>query len=133
VTTQFAFQDDFIPSQTYDTDSCSVASAPMVFVAQAIHAPELHQDDFAGVELHGKVAVVLTNDPARFPNDQRAFYADWDEKARELERRGAIGVILVSDPVLEKKRAWDIVAGAWPQPGMRIVGTDGRPIDSLPG
>jgi hypothetical protein len=133
VTTEFAFQDDFIPSQTYDTDSCSVASAPMVFVAQAIHAPELQQDDFAGVDLRGKIAVVLANAPARFPNDQRAFYADWDEKARELERRGAIGVILVSDPVLEKKRAWEIVAGAWQQPGMRVVGDDGRPIDSHAG
>ena len=131
-TTELAFQDDFIPSQSYDTDSCSVTSAPMVFVAQAVHAPELEQDDFAGVDLRGKVAVVLANAPARFPNDQRAFYADWDEKARELAQRGAIGAMLLSDPVLEEKRAWEIVAAAWQRPGMRVVGADGRPIDSHP-
>ena len=132
-TIDFAFQQDFTPSQTYDSATCEVRSAPMVFVAQAVHAPELQHDDFAGVDLRGKVAVVLANAPARFPNNQRAFYADWDEKAQELERRGAIGAIRLSDPVRESERAWDVDAAAWQRPGMRVLGADGRAIDSHPG
>jgi hypothetical protein len=131
--TELNFQQDYLPAQTYDSDSCAVELAPMVFVAQAVHAPELQQDDFASVDVRGKVAVILRNAPSRFPNDQRAFYADWDQKAAALEQRGAVGVVLLYDPVNEQKRPWDLGAAGWQRPGMRVAGPDGRPLDTYPG
>jgi hypothetical protein len=132
VTTELVFETSFLPSNDYNTGACSL-TAPMVFVGHAVHAPELGYDDFAGIDLRGKVAVVLSNAPARFSNDQRAFYASSLEKGRELERRGAVGVISLDDPEGEKKYPWKIGAANWARPGMRVIGTDGRPLDTFPG
>jgi hypothetical protein len=131
--TELEFQQDYLPAQTYDSESCAVESAPMVFVAQAVHAPGLQQDDFASVDVRGKVAVTLRNAPSRFPHDERAFYADWDQKAAALEQRGAVGVVMLYDPVNEQKRPWDLGAAGWERPGMRVAGPDGRPLDTYPG
>jgi hypothetical protein len=47
-------------------------TAPAVFVGFGVAAPELGCDDFAGVDLKGKIAVVLSGAPRRFPSEQRA-------------------------------------------------------------
>jgi hypothetical protein len=133
VATAFKFQEEFLPGNNYETGECSLTAAPMVFVGQGVVAPELDHDDLEGVDVRGKVAVLLSNAPSRFPTDQRAFYADYGEKARELERRGAVGVISVGDPEEEKKYPWAVWSTNWARPGMRLIGPDGRPIDTYPG
>ena len=133
VATELRFQQEFLPGNDYETGKCSLSGTPMVFVGQGVVAPELGHDDLKGVDVRGKVAVLLSNAPSRFPNDQRAFYADYAEKARELERRGAVGVISVGDPEEEKKYPWSVWTANWARPGMRLIGPDGRPIDTFPG
>ncbi|MGI9247081.1 MAG: aminopeptidase, partial [Steroidobacteraceae bacterium] len=64
-TTELKFEEEFLPSLDYATGECSL-TAPMVFVGQGVVAPELGHDDFAGVDLRGKVAVMLTNAPPAF-------------------------------------------------------------------
>jgi hypothetical protein len=131
-TTEFAFESEFLPSVNY-TAGAGEVTAPMVFVGQAVRAPELQHDDLAGVDVRGKIAVVLENAPARFPVDQRAFHASSTEKLRELERLGAVGVIFLDDPVNEKKRPWALDAPNWRRPGMRLLDAQGRPVDDFPG
>ena len=130
--TEFAFETDFLPSVNYSAGQ-AVVTAPMVFIGQAVRAPELQHDDYAGVDVKGKIAVVLDNAPARFPTDERAFYASSLEKLRELERRGAVGVIFLGDPVNERKRPWALDAPNWRRPGMRRLDPQGRPVDDFPG
>jgi hypothetical protein len=93
----------------------------------------LQHDDLAGVDVKGKVVVLLSNAPARFANDQRAFYASTTEKLRELERLGAVGAIFLGDPVNEGKRPWALDAPNWQRPGMRLLDVAGRPVDDFPG
>jgi len=131
-TSELIFQQDYLPDQTYDADSCRIDSAPMAFVGQAVDAPELGHSDFTGVDLRGKVAVVLRNAPSRFPNDQRAFHADWEQKAAALARRGAVGAVVLNDPVVEQSRPWDRGAAGWQRPGMRVLDPDGKPLDTHP-
>jgi Zn-dependent M28 family amino/carboxypeptidase len=131
-TLEFAFQSDFLPAVNFTAGTAAV-TAPMVFVGQAVHAPELQHDDFAGIDVRGKIAVVLGNAPARFPNDQRAFYASTNEKVRELQRRGAAGVIFLDDPDGEAKRPWARGAANWRNPAMRRLDPEGRPMDDFPG
>ena len=131
-TTEFAFESDFLPGVNYTAGAADV-TAPLVFVGQAVRAPELQHDDFAGVDVKGRIAVVLDNAPARFPVDQRAYYASSTEKLRELERLGAVGVIFLGDPVNEKKRPWALDAPNWRRPGMRRLDAQGRPVDDFPG
>src|SRR5262249_30589070 len=95
--TALAFETEFLPNIVYSDPNPSV-TAPMVFVGQAVSAPELKHDDFAGVDLQGKVAVIFWNAPPSFSNDQRAFYAWRMEKYRQLVAHGAVGLIMIGNP-----------------------------------
>jgi len=127
----FAFQDDFLPGVNYNASSHAV-TAPLVFVGQAVHAPELDHDDFAGVDVRGKIAVYFSGAPADFPNTQRAFHASGRQKMVALAERGAVGVIQIGNPVDEAKYPWARMARNWEMAGMRLLGTDGQPIDAFP-
>jgi hypothetical protein len=61
----------------------AIANAPLVFVGYGVNAPERHWDDFKGVDLHGKIAVVLINDPdfetgvGDFGGKAMTYYGRW--------------------------------------------------------
>lgn len=121
---------DFIPGYGFFGTEASVA-APLVFVGFGIAAPELGHDDYAGVDVAGKVAVVLSGAPARFPNSQRAHYSR--EKTRQLAARGAAGVVYVNTPLDEQRSPWQrAVALAW-VPSMRLLDAAGQPVEAYPG
>ena len=79
--------------------------APVVFVGYGIHAPEYKWIDYAGpdgreIDLHGKIALVIVNEP---PSDDEKFfkgkaltyYGRWTYKYEEASRRGALGVLII--------------------------------------
>jgi len=53
------FPDDIYLGTVRPVDRVRIANAPMVFVGYGVTAPERGWDDFKGVDLHGKVAVML--------------------------------------------------------------------------
>ena len=57
------FPDDVYLGTVRGTERARIENAPMVFVGYGVHAPERGWDDFKGVDLNGKVAVFLVNDP----------------------------------------------------------------------
>lgn len=130
-TTALRFRDQFLPLLNFDRPQARV-EAPAVFVAQAVHAPELGHDDFAGLDLRGKIAVLFGGAPARFAPDQRAFYSSTDEKLRALAQRGAVGAVFVATTGDEQTYPWARSAEDWQRPGMRLRGADGRALDSTP-
>jgi Zn-dependent M28 family amino/carboxypeptidase len=79
------------------------ANAPLVFVGYGVHAPERNWDDFKGVDLKGKLAVVLINDPdfetgeGDFGGKAMTYYGRWSSKYEEMARRGALGTIIVHE------------------------------------
>jgi Zn-dependent M28 family amino/carboxypeptidase len=87
--------------------------APIVFVGYGIHAPEYNWDDYAGVDLKGKVALVIVNEP---PSDDEKFfkgkaltyYGRWTYKYEEASRRGAVGVLIVHRRDLASY-GWEVV------------------------
>ena len=89
-------------------DRVAIAAAPMVFVGYGVHAPERGWDDFKGVDLKGKIAVFLVNDPdfeaiagddslGKFGGRRMTYYGRWTYKYEEAARRGAIGALIVHD------------------------------------
>lgn len=85
-----------------------IRAAPMVFVGYGVTAPERGWDDFKGVDLKGKIALVLINDPdfeampgdavaGKFGGKAATFYARWVYKYEEAVRRGALGVLIVHE------------------------------------
>ena len=129
---EFAFQDDFLPGINYNAATHAV-TAPLVFVGQAVHAPELGHDDFEGVDVAGKIAVYFSGAPSTFSNTQRAFHASGRQKMEILAARGAVGAVSLGNPVDEAKYPWARGARNWQMPGMRLLDEAGAPIDAYPG
>ncbi|WP_449433854.1 M28 family peptidase [Pseudomonas putida] len=76
--------------------------APLVFIGYGIVAPEFAWDDYAGLDVVGKVVVVLPNDPGgeRFLGQRMSYYGRWEYKFEEAARQGAAGVIVVHTEAL---------------------------------
>jgi hypothetical protein len=127
----FAFEEEFLPGMNFHATSHSV-TAPMVFVGQAVHAPDLGHDDFKDVDVRGKVAVFFSGAPSTFGNTQRAFHASGREKMAQLAARGAVGAISIGNPVDERKYPWASGSRKWEMPGMRLVTADGTPVEAWP-
>ena len=130
-TTVLQVRDQFLALPNYDTPDAAL-EAPAVFVGQAVHAPELGHDDFAGLDLRGKIAVVFGGAPASFGDTQRAFHSSSREKLRHLVERGAIGVVYVNTADDEVRRPWTRTVQSAGKPSMRLRGEDGRGIDTWP-
>ncbi|MEO6690191.1 MAG: M28 family metallopeptidase, partial [Dokdonella sp.] len=81
----------------------AIKDAPIVFVGYGVSAPERAWDDFKGVDLHGKIAVVLINDPdfetgqGDFGGKAMTYYGRWTYKYEEAARRGALGLLIVHE------------------------------------
>ncbi|MCX7034296.1 MAG: M28 family metallopeptidase [Arenimonas sp.] len=127
----FAFEQEFLPGMNFHATSHAV-TAPLVFVGQAVHAPDLGHDDFKDVDVRGKVAVYFSGAPSTFGNTQRAFHAAGREKMAQLAARGAIGAIGIGNPVDDAKYPWARGARNWPMAGMRLVDADGKPLEAWP-
>ena len=102
------FPDDIYLGTTRPVDRIAIANAPMVFVGYGVTAPERGWDDFKGVDLHGKVAVMLVNDPdfeagpgepvaGKFGGKTMTYYGRWTYKYEEAARRGAIAALVVHE------------------------------------
>ena len=92
-------------------------NAPLVFVGYGVHAPERDWDDFKGVDLKGKVMVVLVNDPdfetgeGDFDGKGMTYYGRWTYKYEEAARQGAAGVLIVHETA-PASYGWATVAGS---------------------
>ena len=85
-----------------------IENAPLVFVGYGVTAPERDWDDYKGVDLNGKIAIFLINDPdfealpaeavnGKFDGRAATYYARWTYKFEEAVRRGAIGALIVHE------------------------------------
>jgi Zn-dependent M28 family amino/carboxypeptidase len=107
-TRPLAFPDDIYLSTLQPADAVTIDNAPLVFVGYGVNAPERGWDDFKGVDLKGKVAVFLVNDPdfhaakgepvaGTFGGRTMTYYGRWTYKFEEAARRGAIGALIVHE------------------------------------
>jgi len=99
---------DIYVSTVRNVDRVSIKVAPLVFVGYGVTAPERQWDDYKQVDLHGKIAVYLVNDPdfyakpgepvaGRFGDRRMTYYGRWTYKYEEAARRGALGALIVHD------------------------------------
>ena len=81
----------------------NLANAPLVFVGYGVTAPERGWDDYKGLDVRGKIVVVLINDPdfeggeGQFGGKAMTYYGRWTYKYEEAARRGAAGVLIVHE------------------------------------
>jgi Zn-dependent M28 family amino/carboxypeptidase len=91
--------DQYIATSGVQTPRVSIANAQLVFVGYGIQAPEYQWDDFKGLDLKGKILLMLNNDPdwdpALFAGRTRLYYGRWDYKYDIAARQGAAGAIII--------------------------------------
>jgi len=106
--------DDIVVWTRRPVPSIRLANAEVVYAGYGIVAPEYGWDDYAGLDVRGKLVLVLVNDPGYATQDPKLFtgnamtyYGRWDYKFAEAVRHGAAGVLVIH----ETKAAgypWDV-------------------------
>ena len=93
--------------------------APIVFVGYGVEASEERWDDFKGVDVKGRLLLMLVNDPqpteeepARFGGKAMTYYGRWTYKYEQALRHGAAGVLLVHTDA-SATYSWSVVRNSW--------------------
>ncbi len=89
------YAEDYI---TKDQTGAATADldAPIVFVGYGIDAPEYHWNDYEGVDVKGKILLIIVNEPPStdetfFKGKALTYYGRWTYKFEEAARKGALG------------------------------------------
>ncbi|MBB5280328.1 Zn-dependent M28 family amino/carboxypeptidase [Pacificimonas flava] len=101
-------------------EEVSLDDAELVFVGYGINAPEKGWNDYDGVDMEGKVAVILVNDPdyemegldGPFGGRAMTYYGRWTYKYEEAARQGAAGAIIIHD-TFPAAYGWQTVESSW--------------------
>jgi Zn-dependent M28 family amino/carboxypeptidase len=95
----YAFADEYMIMAGVQEPLITVKEAEVVFVGYGIQAPEEDWDDFKGVDLEGRILLMLNDDPdwdpELFGGDRKLSYGRWDYKYASAARQGAAGAIIV--------------------------------------
>jgi hypothetical protein len=111
-----------------DTD----IEAPVVFVGYGVSAPELKHDDYAGIDVKGKIVAALYGAPSTLPSAERAHFSPTDQKEKMAAAHGAVGFITIWAGEREKKTPFTRFMGFMRLPGMRWLDPKGQPSDVEP-
>ena len=98
----------------------TLEDSELVFVGYGINAPEKGWNDYEGLDMAGKTAVILVNDPdfgaetleGPFNGKAMTYYGRWTYKYEEAARQGAAGVILIHQTA-PASYGWNVVSGSW--------------------
>ena len=115
-TVSFTWAADFV-GNTMQQKPVAEFDGEAVFVGHGITAPEFDWNDYKGVDLKGKVAVLFTNeppseDPKFFGGKALTYYGRWTYKYEEVRRQGAIACVLIhTSPTAGY--GWEVVKSSW--------------------
>lgn len=103
---EFTAPDEIAVESPSMKEYVELVDIPMVFCGFGIVAPEYGWNDFAGVDVRGKCAVVLVNDPGLYTGDTTLFkgktmtyYGRWTYKYEEAARQGAAAILIIHETV----------------------------------
>jgi Zn-dependent M28 family amino/carboxypeptidase len=104
--------DDFVIHNETQTDVADI-DAPIVFVGYGITAPEYKWDDYKGIDLKGKVALLFVNEPTSddpnfFKGKALTYYGRWTYKYEETARHGAVATLIIHRRDLASY-GWEVV------------------------
>jgi Zn-dependent M28 family amino/carboxypeptidase len=108
--------EDYVVNNQTQTEGVDV-DAPIVFVGYGIEAPEYRWNDFKGVDVRGKVVLVIVNeppssDPKFFAGEAMTYYGRWTYKFEEAARKGAVGALIIHRTDLASY-GWNVVKSSW--------------------
>jgi hypothetical protein len=101
-------------------DLAPEVDAPLVFAGYGLRVPEKDYDDFAGLELKGKVAVIISGSPSDMPSALASHYQSSAERAKALRDAGAVGMISIPNPA-SMDIPWSRMTLARTRPSMALA------------
>lgn len=120
-----AYRDDFLMAGDVVRARTRVR-APMVFVGYGISAPEFGVDDFADVDVEGRIVVALSGAPPDFPSEPRAHYSSSLTKLQSAVAAGAVGWLSISTNIDRARVPWERSMRFAGRPGMAWLSESGE-------
>ncbi|VEE60460.1 Bacterial leucyl aminopeptidase precursor [Shewanella putrefaciens] len=113
------FRKDIVLNSRHDNGGVNIENAPLVFVGYGVNAPEYGWNDYQDVDMKGKIAVILVNDPGfarpdsgKFNGKAMTYYGRWSYKFEEASRQGALGALIIHDTE-PASYPWSVVENSW--------------------
>ncbi len=126
------YREDFVALTRRVTDRVEIDNSELVFCGFGIVAPEYDWNDYEGVDMTGKTAVVLVNDPGFgtsdstfFKGNTMTYYGRWTYKYEEAARQGAEGVVIIHNTA-PAGYAWNVVQSSWTGKALYLKSEDGN-------
>jgi len=127
-----AFRDDMVLGTRRVRPESSITDSEIVFVGYGIVAPEYGWDDYAGLDMRGKTALILVNDPGfvtgeaeLFRGKAMTYHGRWTYKFEEAARQGAAAAIIVHDTA-PAAYDWGVVRNGWTGSQFYLDSADGN-------
>jgi len=137
----FDFAKDWVGVTYREDASTRLQDSELVFVGYGVVAPEKGWNDYAGIDMRGKTAVILVNDPdfgaasegGLFNGKAMTYYGRWTYKYEEAARQGAAGAIIIHDTA-PAAYGWNVVESSWTGPqAYPQAGADAPPTTQFNG
>jgi Zn-dependent M28 family amino/carboxypeptidase len=136
--TAYAFGSDWVGVSYREVPRIDLDASEIVFVGYGVVAPEKDWNDYAGVDMRGKVALILVNDPdyqqegldGPFNGRAMTYYGRWTYKFDEAARQGAAGALIVHD-TFPASYGWGTVQSSWSGPQAYARRSDGGANQTL--
>jgi Zn-dependent M28 family amino/carboxypeptidase len=129
---ELALGEEMVVGTRRTQPSVAVTASDVVFVGYGIVAPEYGWNDYAGVDMRGKTALILVNDPgfatgdpALFNGRSMTYYGRWTYKFEEAARQGAAAAIIVHQTA-PAAYPWAVVRNGWTRPRFFADAADGN-------
>jgi Zn-dependent M28 family amino/carboxypeptidase len=124
--------DDYVAGTVRVVDEINISDSELVFVGYGIVAPEYGWNDYAGIDMTGKTAVILVNDPGYATRDESLFtgfamtyYGRWTYKYEEAMRQGAEAALIVHETGAAGY-PWNVVRSGWTGKNFHLESADGN-------
>jgi len=116
----FAYGGDFVAGTYRVTPEIALEGSELVFVGFGVNAPEKGWNDYEGIDMRGKTALILVNDPdyakedleGAFNGRAMTYYGRWTYKFEEAARQGAAAALVIHD-TYPAGYGWNVVESSW--------------------
>jgi hypothetical protein len=109
----------------------STVEAPVVYAGFGVTAPDQNYDDFKGIDARGKIVVEVFGAP-NFDSSVKAQYSSFVIKEANAVAHGAVGIIVLYDPVLEGMYSFQHYASSLSFSAMAWLDKQNQPNDYFP-
>ncbi len=123
--------EDYIIGRFYDEPAFAV-TAPLVYAGYGVSAPNEGVDDYAGLDVSGKIVVAFSGAPPAMNTEKRAYYSSSDVKLETAAARGAAGFVSMMTKEEAEKNRWKNAVAHAGSAGMTWIGEDGRAFSVAP-